>query len=385
MSKRVQLLQVLVSGPSDVANEKRVAREVINEANRILADEGIMLRAIGDAEAASGVGTDPQAVLNAQLDDSDLYVGIMWHRLGTATNRSESGTTEEFERALQRYRENPGLTQITFFASTARPELADIDPEQLAAVRRFATRVSEAGVYYREYGTLEEFRTELLPTLVQRSRECARNRAERGEADVTASSLGDAPGELDFLPGDEDEGQLDLLADYENSIGLATDSMTRIGTGLTELRAAMEERTGQANALRAEGGSISPTKFKRVVNQGADDLERFVRIVAAELPAFRDAWATAMEKVARYWALDMGETGVDEETRQRERQALQELDGILSGTERSSESFRQALEGLPRLTVQYKRALRSALWSVDEIREEVRRARQRIAQALGSS
>jgi hypothetical protein len=97
----VTKLKVFVASPGDVAPERQVIGDVAAELNRgIAADRGIVLEVVKwETHAWPGFGQGPQDVINQQIGVYDIFIGIMWNRLGTPTLESASGTVEEFERA----------------------------------------------------------------------------------------------------------------------------------------------------------------------------------------------------------------------------------------------------------------------------------------------
>jgi len=100
-----RFLRVLVASPSDTIEERAVITKVIPELNKLHgAMEGFNLEGLlWETDSYPGLGVDAQDVLNRQLADYDIFVGIMNSRFGTPTRRGDSGTEEEFDRALDRY------------------------------------------------------------------------------------------------------------------------------------------------------------------------------------------------------------------------------------------------------------------------------------------
>src|SRR5262245_31377026 len=107
--KHVKLFLV---SPGDVAEEREIVSEVVTpEFNRIFSDERLakelclhleVLR--WETHSWPGVGEDAQDVINRQIPEYDIFLGIMWKRFGTPTGRAKSGTLEEFERAYQAFK-----------------------------------------------------------------------------------------------------------------------------------------------------------------------------------------------------------------------------------------------------------------------------------------
>lgn len=117
MSK-VDKIKIFLASPSDVKTERRHVQKVIEEINRtITSAQGVVLEIICSENAFPGYGKDGQAILNDQIGDMqeyELFIGIMWNRLGTPTPRARSGTVEEFERAVKTLKDK-GKPHICFY------------------------------------------------------------------------------------------------------------------------------------------------------------------------------------------------------------------------------------------------------------------------------
>lgn len=102
---QVEKLKIFLASPSDVAKERKYVKEVIDEINRTIASsKGVFLEVVCSEHTFPGYGQDGQSVLNKQIGtmkEYDIFLGIMWTRVGTPTQRAESGTIEEFQRAAR--------------------------------------------------------------------------------------------------------------------------------------------------------------------------------------------------------------------------------------------------------------------------------------------
>jgi len=140
MAKTQTTIRVLIASPGDLEEERAILREVISELNDTWANTtGIRLEAMGwESHATPGIGIDAQDVINQSFnDDYDIFVGVLWTRFGTPTNRAPSGTVEEFERAYARYKEQPTSVRIMFYFKELPVAPHQIDINQLAAVQNF--------------------------------------------------------------------------------------------------------------------------------------------------------------------------------------------------------------------------------------------------------
>ena len=159
MPRKEISLSVFVASPSDVSEERDRLDAIIQEINSTHARRtGVRLDLLRwERDASPEIGKDAQAVINEQIPPCDIFIGILWHTIGSPTKRAESGTIEEFELAKKRYDENPNSVRIMlYFKTTAPLLLAEIDPDQHKRVANFKSRVREAGLY-GEFATADDF------------------------------------------------------------------------------------------------------------------------------------------------------------------------------------------------------------------------------------
>jgi hypothetical protein len=121
-----RFIKVFLASPGDLAEERKVAKVIVDEFNSQLADAlGYQVELVGWEDTLPGIGR-PQAIINRDLDGCDLFVGMLWKRWGTppGTEPYTSGFEEEFKRSMTRN------------AKEGRPEinllLKDLDAALLA-------------------------------------------------------------------------------------------------------------------------------------------------------------------------------------------------------------------------------------------------------------
>jgi hypothetical protein len=134
---QVEKLKIFLASPGDVAKERGYVEQVIAEINRTIApSKGIILEVVRwEKNTFPGYGKDAQALINeqiARMKEYELFVGIMWNRVGTKTPRAESGTIEEFERAVTAFKRK-GQPEIWFYF---RQSAARLDTEEQLEQRR---------------------------------------------------------------------------------------------------------------------------------------------------------------------------------------------------------------------------------------------------------
>ncbi len=159
MAKKVTKLRVFVASPGDVSEERNRLKEVIDELNHSIAEnKGLILQYVGwETDAWPGFGEDAQDVINKEIGPYDIFIGIMWKRFGTPTNRAGSGTEEEFEQAYTLWLEY-GKPRIMLYFSKAPSYLSSIEEtEQMGRVLDFKKKVGDKGALYWEYNGPDEF------------------------------------------------------------------------------------------------------------------------------------------------------------------------------------------------------------------------------------
>lgn len=148
---------MFVASPADVDPERQIIVRVAQEWNDLWSGVlGIRLEVLRwETHAYPDAGMDAQHVINSQVGaDYDIFLGVMWSRLGTPTQRAPSGTVEEFGRALTSFRVRRSPKLMFYFKE---PPSIGGDELQLDAIREFQKKISTEGVLYWTFQTTEQF------------------------------------------------------------------------------------------------------------------------------------------------------------------------------------------------------------------------------------
>jgi hypothetical protein len=118
-----KIIRVFLASPGDLPEERRAAKVVVDETNYGFANElGYQIELVGWEDTVSVYGR-PQAIINAELDRCELFLGLMWKRWGTppaADGPYTSGFEEEFRRSVDR-RRNEGRPEISLLFKDMPP------------------------------------------------------------------------------------------------------------------------------------------------------------------------------------------------------------------------------------------------------------------------
>jgi hypothetical protein len=122
-----QNVRVFISSPGDVIPERVMAKSVITLLNEEFAGKVFMIPILWEEEPL--VASDTFQAQIEQPSKADIYIGILWSRIGSELpesvlredgSRYESGTVFEFEEALRGFK-GDGKPDILVYRKTAIP------------------------------------------------------------------------------------------------------------------------------------------------------------------------------------------------------------------------------------------------------------------------
>lgn len=159
MSDTRTVLRAFLASPGDLQEERKAVRDVVNEFNGSWAGEsGYQIELLGWEETVAGYGR-PQDRINRDVDQCDLFIGMIWKRWGTPPGRDgkySSGFQEEFERAIARRRRSESPDISLYFKKV--PDALKEDPgKDLEKVQEFRKRIiAEKEILFQEVSTTSD-------------------------------------------------------------------------------------------------------------------------------------------------------------------------------------------------------------------------------------
>lgn len=154
-----KIIRVFLASPSDLQDERKAVREVVNEFNDSWANEfGYQVELVGWEETVSRFGR-PQHLINEEVDRCDLFIGMIWKRWGTPPDRDgrfSSGFQEEFERSLER-REKTKSPEISLFFKEIPNEFTEDPGNDLKEVLKFReTVIASKKILFQKFAMLRD-------------------------------------------------------------------------------------------------------------------------------------------------------------------------------------------------------------------------------------
>lgn len=378
MPRNETVLSVFVASPSDVEEERDKLESVIQELNMIWARNlGVRLELIRwESHVSPGFGEDAQDVINEHIpDDYDLFIGIMWCRFGTPTKRAESGTIEEFQRAKERFDNNPDSLKLMLYFKDEPSPLPPykIDYSQLEQVSKFRSSLGEEGGLYWSFNSLEDFAEKLRRHLSFYLQSQVKKNLDSTETELTLETPTETELPLEnptetkeikdsLETGCEDEsGILDLMEQFEDEFEALSGITERITTATQEVGDKMNARTNEINEFTSSPDSSNRKAAKRQIGKAATDMNQFVDRIETELPLFTkhlNAGMSALTQTAGM-AIDLKDNDDNLEQVKENVNMVNRLCESMNYVEVQITAFKDSTAAIPRMTTTLNRSKRS--------------------------
>jgi hypothetical protein len=160
MQTTIRTLKVFLASPGDVKPERAAAEELVNDMNKQMRALGWQIMLYMWEDVPPGFGR-PQEIINANVDECAVFLGLLWERWGQQTGKYSSGFEEEFERALARRKET-GEPEMWLVFKSANPEKIKDPGAELSKVLEFRSRQSSLReVLYKEVSDCNDWKSKL--------------------------------------------------------------------------------------------------------------------------------------------------------------------------------------------------------------------------------
>jgi hypothetical protein len=154
-----RIIKVLIASPSDVQEEREIAKMVISDWNKLHSDnEGVVLAPIMWEDFPFEHITRSNYVNQIIFDKVDFVVGIFWTRIGTSTIAAPGGAVEEIDLMLKAGK------PVMLYVSDIPVSPDAIDHSQKTKLDQFLKKESTKSLI-SSFSNREEFRIKLARDL----------------------------------------------------------------------------------------------------------------------------------------------------------------------------------------------------------------------------
>jgi hypothetical protein len=169
MAETRKIVRVFLASPGDLQDERKAAKAVVDEFNELLARKlGHHVELVGWEDTVSAFGR-PQAIINQDLEQCELFIGLMWMKWGTppaASGLYTSGFEEEFRLSLDR-RMREGRPEISVLFKKIEPEFLNDPGDGLKKVLHFKTQlITEKQLYFEHFSSIRDFEAKIRRRIV---------------------------------------------------------------------------------------------------------------------------------------------------------------------------------------------------------------------------
>ena len=362
MAKTVTKYSIFVGSPSDLDEERIALEEVIKELNLTFgAKQNLVLELLKwETHSAPGISdSHPQELINKDIgDEYDIFLGLLWKRFGTPTEKAGSGTEEEFNRAVERFKENINPLQVLFYFKNAVPtSLKDINASELLKIEEFKDSISKDNLLYWEFDRCEDLKNFLrlripirINTLIENS---------------TAINT-----KTDFIETIEEEseyGLLDYSEMFENLMNDSTGSLTKIAEDTEwiggEITVKAEEITRFSKHPNPNPNSLS-ILFKRT----AKLLNDYTSRIEIEIPIFYSSFEEGIQ--AGINLVNLADDFNNEDTilqLEESKESILSLRTAIPEARDGMNSFYESIKALPRIQKDINIAKKKLLIQLEDL------------------
>ena len=364
MPRSSTVLQVFVASPSDVADERTTLDAVIAELNRTwVGSLGVTFEVWKwETHARPGFDADAQAVINSQIpDDYDVFIGILWSRLGTPTGRAASGTVEEFERAYLRFTSTGSVPEIMLYFKDAPLIPSRLDAAQFSALQTFRKSLSDKGGLYSTFEDQAGFEASLrahLSAIAQKFVSIADPRDGPGSPSRTLKG----PTTIE----DEEYGLLDYLDIYATR----TQDMTAAMDTINEATVRVGEQLSQRSSELPTHGVTDSGHARRFIKRASEDMFRYADTLQSHVTLLSSARQEAFAALSSAVAL-MADFQSDQDQLRLLRETLQGTIASAATAKAGLLGMRQAANGLPRISKDLNKSKRAVTENLDKFLSEI--------------
>lgn len=379
MPRSEQAIVVLVASPSDLEPERTQLEQVIRELNLSWSKTlGLRFELVRwETHGYPGVGHDPQDVLNQELpSDPDIFIGLMWCRYGTATDRAGSGTEEEFNRALERYRQDPESIRIMFYFKDAPLSPSDIDSDQLRRVEHFRKSLGAEGALYWTFRTVEDFERLLRMHLSRQMQQFAElDKPQHAAVSVVITQS--------TATENEELGLLDFLDSVDEHFGTLIEIVNRMNVETASVGEKMLSHASEIKVSSARAqGQLNRREVRSLLKNAAVDMMQYVASMKTEIPLFRDNLQKGADAASQAVLISAGMDPTETSSASDARQNLVKFLDSLSSSYNAVESFKNTVQEIPRMTAVLNNAKRETAMVLQDQLDSVAEGRRIVTETI---
>lgn len=368
MAKTVTKYSIFVASPSDLQEERIAIEEITKELNLTYGiKQDIVIELLKwETNSAPGISEiHPQEIINKDIGNQyDIFIGLLWKKFGTPTEKAGSGTEEEFLIAFDRFINKKENIQVLFYFKDAVPKsLKEINASELIKIENFKTELSEKKALYWEFDTCENLKNFLRIHIPKRITNLIENSDEKTKIKL-----------VETIAEEEEYGLLDYSDMFEDFIHNSTNSLTQISESTEWIGAEITKKAEEITRL-SKLPNINNSAVRETFKRTAKLLENYIKRLKTEIPIYYSNFEDAIKAGSSLVNLSddfKNDDTIDELGELKESLII--LRTSLPDALESMLSFYESVESLPRIQKDLNIAKKKLLVQLEDLIDKLRKS-----------
>jgi len=359
MPQQIIKYRIFIASPSDLTEERDSIDNVVKELNQTFGNHNNSVIEIVKWETHSAPAITSsyiQEIINNDIGEYDLFIGLIWKKFGTPTEKYSSGTEEEFMIAYDRFISNPNSSQILFYFKKGLVSLDDIDPEQIKKIKDFKLKLAEKNVLYWEFETKNELESFLRLHIPKR--------LENLNSQTHLLKTEAIPLEVDNDEQFEDElGSLDYLEMFNQNFEDSSVALNEISNSTAWIGVEFGKLTKEIEIVikNKNGQSVSHSIQRDFYNRAAKVLDAFSSKIEIQIPMYVTNFENGIDSLTKLIAIYKSDFVGKEEEITEIKESLISLITQISSVIPDIKSFYNSIEKMPRVSKEFNKSRKNAL------------------------
>lgn len=368
MAKTVTKYSIFIASPSDLEDERIAIDEVTKELNLTFGiKQNIVIELLKwETHSAPGISKiHSQEIINNDIgDEYDIFIGLLWKKFGTPTEKAGSGTEEEFLVAFDRFTNKRDDIQVLFYFKDAVPKsLKDISGSELVKIENFKGELRKKKVLYWEFDTCENLKNFLRLHIPKRLTEIIENNDANSESEL-----------VEIITEEEEYGLLDFSDMFEDYIHNSTNSLKQISESTEWIGAELSKKADEITRL-SKLPNVNNSIVRETMKRTAKLLDNYSNRLKIEIPIFYKNFEEAIKAGSNL--INLSEDFKNENTvseLEETKDAIFVLRMSLPDSIESMRSFYESVKTLPRIQKDVNIAKRKLLLQLDDLIDKLRKS-----------
>lgn len=368
MAKTVTKYSIFIASPSDLEEERIAIDEVTKELNLTFGiKQNIVIELLKwETHSAPGISKiHSQEIINNDIGgEYDIFIGLLWKKFGTPTEKAGSGTEEEFLVAFDRFTNKRDNIQVLFYFKDAVPKsLKDINGSELVKIENFKAELREKKVLYWEFDTCENLKNFLRLHIPKRLNEIIDNNDVNSESEL-----------VEILTEEEEYGLLDFSDMFEDYINNSTNSLKQISESTEWIGTELSNKADEITRL-SKLPNLNNSIVRETMKRTAKLLDNYSNRLKIEIPIFYTNFEEAIKAGSNL--INLSEDFKNENTLselEETKDAIFILRISLPDAIECMVSFYESVEALPRIQKEVNIAKRKLLLQLDDLIDKLRKS-----------